>query len=57
MTYKKELQKAGVGEEFIAQLDHVIPYNFLIRSNFNTRAFFTRALRPFFLVGHMKWEI
>jgi len=26
---QKELQKAGVGEEFIAQLDHVIPYNFL----------------------------
>jgi len=26
---QKELKKAGVGEEFIAQLDHVIPYNFL----------------------------
>ena len=26
---QKELKKAGVGDEFIAQLDHVIPFNFL----------------------------
>ena len=26
---QKELRKAGVGDEFIAQLDHVIPFNFL----------------------------